>query len=462
MIRWVGVLVITSVAASSYTHVRLYGCSLGLLDPTVHLLKKQQADYAGAQAEMPPTPSPSTLAHESAHRALMKPASEFDCSPNGRTGASEMLESAPISDEAGSRPQSLPESGFNDYAVTSRSDPPIRQDKQQDSGVVDRRQYIAGAKALAKAAHGNLRRVDSSERGLQSSLAQGTGKYIIALNTQVRSELTSNSIVNDAQTAWDYLCNIHPSLKLDFPSRPSNPKHLPLLDLQITRESMSNPSRQDATWSATSSKDMTAILCHITGSEQSNSCRRCQTGCGIFDRCVVAPSGDSQAVMAGQCSNCFIDECGQCTWDDGHHPAPEQGPAECLLSASNKCLPLSQPNIDDNSSAARVGATLGHGTSDPQPDHYTDQDELSDLSDVEEPSDEEFAANGEELIGNGDADSPKAQSQDLTQKTITYDEVYQAARDPQARYKHCKYSGWTIFSILISISEIASGFDSRE
>lgn len=249
--------------------------------------------------------------------------------------------------------------------------------------------------------------------------------------------------MSHARTAWIYLCDIHPSLKLDFPSRPTNPEHIPLLDVQIAREPMSNPSRQDATWSATSSQDMTAIMCQITGIEQRNSCKRCQTGFGMFDRCVVAPPGDSQAVMAGQCSNCFIDHWGQCTWDDGHHPASEQGPAECAVSTANKCLPLSHPNHDDNSSAARVGVTVEHGTSEQQPGHCSDQDERSDLSDVEERSDEEFTAGGD-----GDVISPQAHSQHLTEKTITYDEVYQAARDPQAKYKHCKNSGWTILLIL--------------
>lgn len=239
--------------------------------------------------------------------------------------------------------------------------------------------------------------------------------------------------MSSIQTAWIYLCGIHPSLTSDFPNRPARPEHLALLDLPIRRESMSNPSRQDATWSAMNPRDMTAVLCHITGADRPKSCKRCQIGYGIFDRCVVAPSGESQAVMAGQCSNCFIDQCDQCTciWTDEQRPAIEHMSAECRPLAANKCLPLSQPGRDDKPAEDNAPSEL-------QPDDYSDHNELSDLSDVDEPSDEESTAEDVESIGNGDASMHPTQSQPLTEKTIPYKEVYQMARDPQAKYKHCQ------------------------
>lgn len=188
--------------------------------------------------------------------------------------------------------------------------------------------------------------------------------------------------------------------------------------------------RHDPTWSAMNCRDMTAILCHITGTKRPKSCKRCHMGYGIFDRCIVAPSGDSQAVMAGQCSSCFIDQCDQCIWTDEQRPAIEQTSAECRPLTANRCLPLSQPGHDDKPAE-------GNAPSELQPDDCSDQNEPSEFSDVEAPSDEESTEDAE-WIDNGDASIHSTQSQPLTEKTIPYEEVYQMARDPQAKYKHCQ------------------------
>ena len=90
------------------------------------------------------------------------------------------------------------------------------------------------------------------------------------------------------------------------------------------------------------------------------------------------------------------------------------------------------------SDAARSGSTADNCPSEPQPDDRSVQDERSDLSDVEELSDEEFTAEDEELIGSGDASS-QSHTLAMTKKTVTYDEIYEAARDPHAKYKHCEY-----------------------
>lgn len=73
-----------------------------------------------------------------------------------------------------------------------------------------------------------------------------------------------------------------------------------------------------------------------------------------------------------------------------------------------------------------------------QPDDDPHQNEVSDLSDIEGPSDESLTAEDEEFIDNKDASTHLSQSRPLTEKTIPYEEVYQMARDPQAKYKHCK------------------------
>lgn len=176
---------------------------------------------------------------------------------------------------------------------------------------------------------------------------------------------------------------------------------------------------------------MTAILCHVTGAERPKSCKRCQTECGMFNSCVVAPSGDSQAAMTGQCSNCFIDQCDQCVWNDEQRTTAEHASAEGRLLTANRCLLLSQPSRDDMPAE-------DNGPSELQADDYSDQDEFSDMSDIEGPSDESLTAEDDEFIGNGDAAMHPSQSRPLTEKTIPYEEVFQMARDPQAKYKHCK------------------------
>lgn len=241
------------------------------------------------------------------------------------------------------------------------------------------------------------------------------------------------------QTAWAYLSSVHPSLTADFPNRPTNPEHIALLDLSIARELAFNPSRNDATLSAMSSRDIAAVLCQITGVEQPKSCKRCQTGCGMLDRCVVAPLGDSQDVMAGRCSNCFIDQCDQCIWNDGQRPAAEYGSPECRLSSANRSLPLSQAVGKDKHNEAALESTEVNGPSELQPDGYSDQDGLYNCPDTEAQSDGDYTPDDVELLGNGDLSASQTQSQPLTKKTIPYDEVYQMARDPQAKHKHCEY-----------------------
>lgn len=201
---------------------------------------------------------------------------------------------------------------------------------------------------------------------------------------------------------------------------------------------MSNPSRQDATWSATSPRDTTAVLCHITGVVRPKSCQRCQTGSGVFDKCVVAPSGHFESVMAGKCSNCFIDEWDKCIWDGEHCPASERETAELPATTANSCIPPSQPTHDGKPGAARN--TAHDDPSEPQECDYPGLDELSDSSYIEEQSDEELAAEDGGLTGNENPPSHQAQSQPLalTRKTIPYDEVYKAARDPEAIHKHCR------------------------
>lgn len=255
-------------------------------------------------------------------------------------------------------------------------------------------------------------------------------------------KLSCVSKVPSPQTAWTFLCGIHPSLTSDFPNRPTNPEHLALLDLPIKRWSSWNLSRQDAAWSATCSRDMTAMLCHVTGDEPPKSCKRCQTDYGMFDSCVVAPSGNSQAVMADQCSNCFIDQCEQCIWNDGRIQAAEIGSAERGILTSKECLPLSQPGRDDEPAE-------DNGPSELRPDDYPDENELSDLSVIEGSADEGFIAEDVELVGNGDTTNHQVQSRPLTERRISYENVFQMARDPKAKYKHCEYSIWMVLSIEV-------------
>lgn len=247
--------------------------------------------------------------------------------------------------------------------------------------------------------------------------------------------------MTSTRTAWAYIFSIHPSLTSYFSSHPANLQQLSLLGLQITRELTPNPSREDVTWCAMSSRDMTAVLCYITGVERSQRCQRCRTDSGVFDKCVVAPSGPSQAAMVGQCANCFIDKCDRCIWDDGQRPASERGSAKRSLTTANGCLPLPQPIRDDKPDVAGVGITADASTSEPQQGDWPGLDELSDSSYVEEQSDGESIAEDGGPMSNGYPSSHQAQPRPpaLTRKTIAYDEVYKAAKNPQARYKHCTY-----------------------
>lgn len=260
-------------------------------------------------------------------------------------------------------------------------------------------------------------------------------------------KLSSIPTVASAQTAWNYLCSVHPNLTSHFPSRPTNPEHLPLLDLHIARKPALNPSRQNKTRSAMDFRFITGNLCHVTGIKRAKSCQRCQTGCGMWDTCVVAPSGDSQDVMAGQCSNCFIDQCDKCIWDHDERPFAELGSAEYFLTKANRCLPpSSQPILDEKPEAARDKTTAGTDESEPQQGDYPRMEELSDSSYVEGQSDEEFIDEDAGLMSNEYPSSHQAQSRPLalTSKIITYDEVYEAARDPQADYKHCECPAWIV------------------
>lgn len=135
--------------------------------------------------------------------------------------------------------------------------------------------------------------------------------------------------------------------------------------------------------------------------------------------------------MAGQCSNCFMDQCEQCIGNDEQRTADEHWSADRRLLTANRCLPLSQSGRDDKPAE-------DNGPTELQPDDDSDQDEPSDFSDNEGLLDEKLAAEEYALIGNGDASIHLNQSRPLTEKTIPYEEVYQMARDPQAKYKHCQ------------------------
>ncbi|KAI7783335.1 hypothetical protein LA080_011894 [Diaporthe eres] len=78
----------------------------------------------------------------------------------------------------------------------------------------------------------------------------------------------------------------------------------------------------------------------------------------------------------------------------------------------------------------------GNGPVDLQPDDDPHQNELSDFSDIEGQSDESLTAEDEDFMGNKDASTHPSQSRPLTETIIPYEEVYQMARDPQAKYKH--------------------------
>ncbi|KAK7731195.1 hypothetical protein SLS63_005470 [Diaporthe eres] len=84
------------------------------------------------------------------------------------------------------------------------------------------------------------------------------------------------------------------------------------------------------------------------------------------------------------------------------------------------------------------------------PDDDPHQNEVSDLSDIEGPSDESVAED-EEFMGNRDASMHLSQSRPLTEKTIPYEEVYQMARDPQAKYKH-----WIVEQPSLAIKELGA------
>ncbi|KAG6363621.1 hypothetical protein INS49_008722 [Diaporthe citri] len=75
------------------------------------------------------------------------------------------------------------------------------------------------------------------------------------------------------------------------------------------------------------------------------------------------------------------------------------------IFTTNRCLPLSQPGRDDK----------------PAEDNGPN---------------EEFTTEGVESMCNGDESIHLTQSRPLTEKTIPYEEVYQMAQDPQAKYKH--------------------------
>lgn len=131
-----------------------------------------------------------------------------------------------------------------------------------------------------------------------------------------------------------------------------------------------------------------------------------------------------------------------------NRPASERGSAEPSLTTANACLPLPQPIRDNKPDVAGVGVTADASTSEPQQGNCPGLDELSDSSYVEEQSDEESIAEDGGPMGIEYPPSNQAQPRPpaLTRKTITYDEVYKAAKDPQAIYKHCTYPPW-IFSL---------------
>lgn len=109
------------------------------------------------------------------------------------------------------------------------------------------------------------------------------------------------------------------------------------------------------------------------------------------------------------------------------------------LSATNSPSPSPEPLHDDQAIASGTGATTQDGTSEPHSDEHSVQDELSNPSSLQVPS-----------VGNGDRSSRKSQSRPpaLTRRTITYDEVYDAARDPQAKNTHRKSHNSIILSLL--------------
>lgn len=235
-----------------------------------------------------------------------------------------------------------------------------------------------------------------------------------------------------AQTARAYLCSIFPNLTEEFLNHPTNPGHLAFLDLPVVRKLVFCPSGQDMR-----PREVTAILCYITGNELPKSCRRCQTKSGMFDRCVVAASEEDEPdPMAGQCSNCFINQCDQCVWDDGRHPTTENGSAECRLPTVNGHLSQSPPALHGKPRAATPVATENNDQSELQRGDHSDQVEISH---GEESSDDEFIPADSNLTGKADTPIYQAPPQPLTEKVIPYNEVYQMARDPQAKYKHCKY-----------------------
>lgn len=122
---------------------------------------------------------------------------------------------------------------------------------------------------------------------------------------------------------------------------------------------------------------------------------------------------------------------------------PDSGPVD-----------LSQPGRDDKPDASNSNApkpdvseiddTADKSSSLLRTDASADEDEYSECSDVEKPSTEDLKTEHTEV----------SQSLPLAEKTISYDEVYQAAQDPQAKYKHCKHFGQEYSLILNALTAI--------
>lgn len=161
----------------------------------------------------------------------------------------------------------------------------------------------------------------------------------------------------------------------------------------------------------------------------------------------MAPSSDSQDVMASQYSNCFIDQCDECIWDHDERPIAELESTEYFLTKTDRCLPpSSQPILDDKPETAKNRTTADTDANEPQQKDYPRIEELSDSSYVEKQSDEKFIDKNARLMSNGYPSSHQAQPRPLalTKKIITYDKVYKAARNPQAKYKHCECPSWIV------------------
>ncbi|KAJ0119746.1 hypothetical protein J7T55_013950 [Diaporthe amygdali] len=126
-------------------------------------------------------------------------------------------------------------------------------------------------------------------------------------------------------------------------------------------------------------------------------------------------------------------------FDSPAKPRPEQtsqGRKECsgLLGKMGDTVVESSMERD-HTTIVRIDTEEGLKSNLPQPDVYLDENDLSAWSEFADPSGDDINSEDEEIM-NRDEASRQSRSLPLTERTIPYEEVYRAAQDPQAEYKH--------------------------